>query len=148
MNVMNWKEVEPRVFSAGQPGPGDWSVIAANGVRTVINLRPQSEQPGVDAEALVRAHGLDYYSLPVASAADLSSECVATFASLLERLRPEGVVVHCGSGNRVGALFALARGREPGVTVPEALDYGRRAGLTTLESQVAALLNNWRASVT
>jgi hypothetical protein len=43
--------------------------------------------------------------------------------------------VHCGSGNRVGALAALLAAEE-GADIDEALDVGRAAGLTRLEAVV------------
>ncbi|MCH7821705.1 MAG: hypothetical protein IIA07_06780 [Proteobacteria bacterium] len=45
------------------------------------------------------------------------------------------VLVHCGSGNRVGAILAL-RHRLSGADDEEALSYGRSAGLTGLEPVV------------
>jgi protein tyrosine phosphatase (PTP) superfamily phosphohydrolase (DUF442 family) len=62
------------------------------------------------------SHGLDYHEFPVSSPADFAPARVAAFAELMARLRPHGVLVHCGSGNRVGAMFALSHAREPGVT--------------------------------
>ena len=140
VSIPNLLQVERGVWSAGQPAAGDWAGLAATGVRAVVNLRAAAEQPGVDEGAAVRSHGLDYHEFPVSSPADFAPARVAAFAELLGRLRPDGVLVHCGSGNRVGAMFALSRAREPGVTVDAALDYGRRAGLLSLEPQIAALL--------
>ena len=140
VSIPNLLQVERGVWSAGQPAAGDWAGLAATGVRAVVNLRAAAEQPGVDEGAAVRSHGLDYHEFPVSSPADFAPARVAAFAELLARLRPDGVLVHCGSGNRVGAMFALSHAREPGVTVDAALDYGRRAGLSGLEPQTAALL--------
>jgi uncharacterized protein (TIGR01244 family) len=139
MSIPNWKQVETGIYSSGQPSPTDWSQLPAAGVRAVVNLRGPEEQPGFDEAKAVRASGLEYYEMPVRSLDDLSAERIAEFAGLVARLRADGVLVHCGSGNRVGAIFALSRARE-GATAPEALDYGRRAGLTGLEPQIAALL--------
>ena len=140
MKVPNWKVVEPGIYSAGQPEPDDWRDIKEAGVSAVVNLRPASEQPGVDEAAAVRALGLEHHHLPIASAADLDDERVSLFGALIARLRGGGVLVHCGSGNRVGALFALSRAREPGVTLQQALAYGRTAGLAGLEPQVAEII--------
>ena len=144
MSIPNLIQVESGVWSAGQPETGDWARLPADGIRAVVNLRGADEQPRLDEAAAVRACGLDYHALPVSSPADFTPERVAAFADLVARLRAGGVLVHCGSGNRVGAMFALARGREPGVSVDAALDYGRRAGLTGLEPQIAALLRGAR----
>ena len=140
MSIPNLLKVESGVWSAGQPAAGDWAGLVATGVRAVVNLRPAAEQPGVDEGAAVRSQGLDYHEFPVSSPADFAPARVAAFTELVARLRAEGVLVHCGSGNRVGAMFALGHAREPGVTLDAALEYGRRAGLSSLEPQVAALL--------
>ena len=144
MSIPNLLQVESGVWSAGQPAADDWARLPAGGIRAVVNLRGADEQPGLDEAAAVRARGLDYHAFPVSTPADFAPERVAAFAGLVARLRTGGVLVHCGSGNRVGAMFALARGREPDVTVDEALDYGRRAGLAGLEPQVAMLLRSAR----
>ena len=140
MNVPNWKTVEPGIYSSGQPAAEDWRNIAEAGVCAVVNLRPDSEQPGVDEAAAVRTAGLEYHHLPIASSGDMTDERVSSFSALIDRLRGRGVLVHCGSGNRVGAMFALSQGRKPGATLQGALAYGRTAGLTGLESAVAQML--------
>jgi len=140
MKVPNWRMVEPGIYSSGQPAPDDWRDVAQAGVAAVVNLRPVSEQPGVDEGAAVRAQGLEYHNLPIDSAADLDDEHVSRFGALIARLRGRGVLVHCGSGNRVGAMFALSRAREPGVTLQQALAYGRTAGLVGLEPQVVQII--------
>jgi uncharacterized protein (TIGR01244 family) len=144
MSIPNLLQVESGVWSAGQPGPDEWARLPEAGIGAVVNLRGADEQPGFDEAAAVRKLGLDYHAFPVGSPADFGPERVAAFAELVARLRPKGVLVHCGSGNRVGAMFALARAREPGISVDAALEYGRRAGLVGLEPQVATLLRNAR----
>ncbi|MDR5880476.1 hypothetical protein [Caballeronia sp. LZ032] len=51
------------------------------------------------------------------------------------------VIVHCGSGNRVGALFALRAAWVKGVDVPKAIEIGRQHGLTKLEDDVRRILS-------
>jgi protein tyrosine phosphatase (PTP) superfamily phosphohydrolase (DUF442 family) len=50
------------------------------------------------------------------------------------------VLVHCGSGNRVGALLAL-RASINGASDEEALELGRQAGLTRAEAVVLERLD-------
>jgi protein tyrosine phosphatase (PTP) superfamily phosphohydrolase (DUF442 family) len=45
-------------------------------------------------------------------------------------------VVHCGSGNRAGAILAMKAFHVDGLSAEEALALGRRAGLTKLEPVV------------
>ena len=50
------------------------------------------------------------------------------------------VIAHCGSGNRVGALYALREHYVRGATPADALAFGKRAGLTALAGKVASVL--------
>ena len=139
MNVLNWRAFAPGLYSAGQPTPIQWREIRDTGVRAVLNLRPDDEQPGVDEAGLVAAAGLLYCHLPVASGDALDAACIAEFSRILD-LHPEGLLIHCGSGNRVGALVALRERRRHGASVENALAAGRAAGLTGLSTKVAELL--------
>ena len=113
----------------GQPGADDWRALAARGIATVINLRPDGELEGRDEAAEVAAAGLAYRQVPVAGLAGITTDN----ASLLwQAIRDaEGpVLVHCASGNRVGALLALGAANEDGIAPDQALAFGRSAGLT------------------
>ncbi len=50
------------------------------------------------------------------------------------------VLVHCGSGNRVGALFALRAAWLQGVAPAEAVALGKAAGMTALEPAIRGIL--------
>lgn len=140
MNVMNLHEFAPGLYAAGQPTPREWPEIAKAGVRTVLNLRPENEQPGFREAELARNAGLEYLYLPVGSADMLDDERVAAFDALLARYAEGGMLIHCGTGNRVGALVALRAHRFLGASLGEALAAGRQAGLTGLEPRVRELL--------
>ena len=113
----------------GQPGADDWRALAARGIATVIDLRADGELEGRDEAAEVAAAGLAYRQVPVAGLAGITTDN----ASLLwQAIRDaEGpVLVHCASGNRVGALLALGAANEGGIAPDQALAFGRSAGLT------------------
>ena len=132
---------EPRAgwFTAGQPSAQAWPALKARGVGTVINLRPAEEQPGRDEAAEVGASGLDYVALPVAGAADVTAANADALWARLQRARGP-VLVHCASGNRVGALLAIGTARQGGMTPAQALAFGREAGLGSLEPRVREVL--------
>ena len=52
----------------------------------------------------------------------------------------KSTLLHCSSGNRVGALIALAAFWCEGLTAQESLDKGLQAGLTKLLPQIKQLL--------
>ncbi|WP_147652561.1 beta-lactamase hydrolase domain-containing protein [Vulcaniibacterium gelatinicum] len=130
-----FREPQPGLLTGGQPDAAAWPALAARGVRTVINLRPQAEMGGRDEAAEVAAAGLRYVNLPVAGAADITpAQADALWAAL--QGSDGAVLVHCASGNRVGALLALAMQRHGGMTPEQALAFGRAAGLKGLEPVV------------
>jgi len=59
---------------------------------------------------------------------------------MVHAYNPSPVLVHCMSGNRVGALFALRAFWLQGMSAVEALAVGRRYGLTKLEPLVVQIL--------
>jgi sulfide:quinone oxidoreductase len=99
------------------------------GVRTIINNRPDGEDPGqlpaAEARRLAEALGIAYHHIPI-TAATLSRADVDAFAATL-RDAPAPVVAHCRSGTRSTLLWALSRMREgadPLALVAEAARHG------------------------
>ncbi len=104
----------PGVSVAGRLDRADIDALAATGVRTIINNRPDGEDPGqlaaASARRIAEAHGIAYHHIPI-TAATLSRADVDAFAAVL-RDGPEPVVAHCRSGTRSALLWALTRMRE------------------------------------
>ncbi len=123
----------PGLYTAGQPAPTDWAAIRALGIRTVINLRPPAEEAGRDEGAEVRAAGMRYLDIPVAHAAGINPDNARLLHAALAPAHGGGVLVHCATGNRAGALLALEQADFDGVTPQAALELGRKAGVTALE---------------
>ena len=124
------------LYAGGQPTARDLASLKAQGVHTVIDLRADAEDRGYDEAAEAARLGLRYLPMPIAGAADITPAQARALDGLLDQAGDAGVLLHCASGNRVGALLALAAalaGSPPG----EALDLGRRAGLRSLEPVVA-----------
>lgn len=120
--------------SAGQPDAEAIKLFADAGYVAVIDLRGEKEKRGFDERAVVEQYGLEYVSMPVAGAGAINYAGARYLDSLLSRFDGP-VLVHCASGNRVGALLAL-RASLAGADDAEALTYGKSAGLTRLESAV------------
>jgi uncharacterized protein (TIGR01244 family) len=107
-------ELAPGLCATGKLDKTDIEALAAKGVRTIINNRPDGEDPGqlpaAEARRIAEAHGIAYHHVPV-TAASLSRADVDAFAQVLARA-PQPVVAHCRSGTRSTLLWALARMRE------------------------------------
>jgi len=107
----------------------DIEALAQTGVRTIVNNRPDGEDPGqlpaAEARRLAEALGIAYHHIPI-TAATLSRADVDAFAAIL-RSAPAPVVAHCRSGTRSTLLWALSRmreGAEPLGLVAEAARHG------------------------
>ena len=142
VSMNTFRQIEHDVFSGGQPTPEDLSRLADTGVRTVINLRAPNEPIGFDEAAEITRLGMRYRVVPIADGSNLTPDKVDEFARAVEDARGHGpVLIHCGSGNRVGAAIALRDGWTLGRTMASALAAGRAAGLTQLEPTVVELLS-------
>ena len=126
------------VTTAGQPDAEAFKVFADAGYVAVIDIRTAGEDRGLDQAAVVQGLGMDYLQMPVGGRDSITFENAEKLDQLIG-LYDEPVLVHCGSANRVGALFALNVYRETG-DVDKALEAGRAAGLTRLEGVVKEVI--------
>ncbi len=121
---------------SGQPSVDSIMKLRSAGITTVIDLRPDSETPDLDEKAVAEKAGLRYHSLPIAGAAGLTHENVAKFDQLLKDSAGQHVLMHCASGNRVGAMMALRARWIQGKSEEEALAIGKASGMTHLSEAV------------
>jgi uncharacterized protein (TIGR01244 family) len=138
LGIPSLRKLDAGVWTSGQPDAAQLRAARAAGLKTVVSLCPAGEC-GWDERATAESLGLRFASLPVGAACDLSEEASRSLHDLLESCE-KPVLVHCGSSNRVGALFALKEFFVHGRAVDEALSYGRAAGLTGLETAVRSIL--------
>src|SRR5260370_15660193 len=125
----NLAALAPGISAAGALDQHDIEALADQGVRTIINNRPDGEDPGqlpaAEACQIAEAHGIAYHHIPV-TAASLSRADVDAFAAVLANA-PTPIVAHCRSGTRSTLLSSLARlreGADPGALVAEAARHG------------------------
>lgn len=123
------------LLTGGQPSAEHFKTAAEAGYATVINLRAGDEPGTRDERPEVEALGMAYVSIPVSGADGIS---VANATALAGALGASSgpVLLHCGTGNRAGALLAMKAFHIDGVPADAALELGKRAGLTTLEPVV------------
>lgn len=114
----------------GQIVLDDLAAFAKNGFATVINHRPDNEEPGqldhVTAEAEAKRQGLAYIYQPIVSSA-ITRKDVHDFQNMLLR-EGKPIVAHCRSGTRCYLIYALTRvlneGESPLALVAEAAAKG------------------------
>jgi len=126
------------ISASGQPDAEQLALFSAAGYVAVVDLRGESEDRGLDEAAAVEGLGMDYVTLPISNADAISWDNATKLEEILASYAGP-VLVHCGSGNRVGALLALSSSKN-GADDEDAVAYGRAAGLTGLESVVRSRL--------
>ncbi len=131
--LSDWDQI-----SSGQPDGATLDVLEAAGFTTIIDIRTAGEDRGIDEAQEVAARNMTYISFPIGGASDVSYENARELDRLLSSIDGP-VLVHCQSGNRVGALYAL-REKLAGASNEEAMAVGKSAGLTRLEPVVAKRL--------
>ncbi len=137
--VFGLRQPRAGLFTGGPPQADAWPKIAAGGVSTVIDLRLPAEKGGQEEAEKVRALGMAYEELPIAGATAITGENAARLWRLVSQANGP-VVVHCASGNRVGALLSIGAWQQGGMTAQQALEFGKSAGLGSLEPQVREFL--------
>lgn len=141
ITLKNANGYNQQYITGGQPTIADLEKLAKADVKIVINLRGKGEFSAFNEQDVVERLGMTYISLPVVSAEDLSAENVKKFHQLLKN-NDSRTLVHCASGNRVGAFFALDAFLFGHKTKIEALEIGSKTGLTRLEGQVIKIIES------
>ena len=129
-------------FVSGAIDAADVGRIRAAGVKHLINLRTAEESQGFDEARIATGLGLDYLAIPIVGAQSLTKENAQKLNQLLEQAGDELTLIHCASGNRVGALIAVREAWIKGRSTEAAIAEGKRWGLTSLEEAVRSTLQN------
>jgi uncharacterized protein (TIGR01244 family) len=120
--------------SSGQPSEAVLKNFADAGYGTIIDLRMPDEDRGMDEQAVVESLGMTYVTMLIGGADDISFENAAVLDDIMSGL-DQPALVHCASGNRVGAMIAL-RSKANGASNEEALAAGKAAGATRMEEVI------------
>lgn len=109
--AMETRRIDEHVSVSPQIDPADVEAIKAAGFTTIVNNRPDDEEPGQPSGAAVQAAaeaaGVGYVEIPVTQAG-FSGNQVAAMRNVLET-SPGPVFAFCRSGTRSCNLWALAR---------------------------------------
>jgi len=103
--IANWRRLDARVTTSGQPTMAQLGDIASLGVRHIINLGLHTQAhalPG-EAEAVARL-GMNYIHIPVDFAVPTEAD-FTLFRTAYESTTPDLVHVHCIFNWRVSAFF-------------------------------------------
>lgn len=146
---MNLKKVTPRFLVSDQLSVTDVGIAAAQGVRTIVNNRPDGEEQTQPASAELKqaaeSLGLGFIELPI-TPGSITDEQIDTFESIARDVAAP-VLAFCRSGARAMSLWALAEARTLDVeaVLAAAMDAGhdlenlrdRLASRSTVQAHVA-----------
>ncbi|MBA6252753.1 MAG: hypothetical protein ACI9O3_000309 [Colwellia sp.] len=138
LSAKNATQYSQQFIIGGQPSESDLIMLSKSGIKTVINLRGTGEFDDFDEQAKVEALGMNYIAIPISGASDINKENLTLFTAAITN--KEQAFVHCASGNRVGAMFALDAHFNHNKSIDEAIVTGKKAGLTSLEATVKKVL--------
>ncbi len=110
-------------------------ILQQAGVEWVINLQPDEELT-FDEKQTIEQVGINYTQIPIKGAEDLKQTVIMQFDQAIRHAQGKQTLIHCKSGNRVGAVVALRAGWLRGRKIDTAIERGKAYGLTGLEQEV------------
>ncbi len=138
--VRNYTKVDATIGCAGATDAKALGSVAKLGYRAVLNLREATEN-GVNIEesrAAAEAAGLEYIHLPFKGSAP-DPKVADEFLRIVANTDNHPLFIHCGSANRVGALWVIKRMLVDGWSEERAVTEAKAIGLSSEALQKFAL---------
>jgi protein tyrosine phosphatase (PTP) superfamily phosphohydrolase (DUF442 family) len=126
--VVNATQPEPRLLTAGQPGPDHLKALQAAGVEVVFDIRDPMEPRPFDEPSVVEQLGMEYVNVPVRQGA-LDDEMMDRALATLRKNLNRPMLLHCASANRVGGMLIPYFILDRGMSEEEAVEAAMRIGL-------------------
>jgi len=105
--IYNYRKVDDRVITGGQPTAAQLKSAAEEGCTTVINLATLNPRYSLEDEAgLVRSLGMTYCHIPVDWEHPTEGDFEA-FEKAVQQLAPGKTLIHCAANFRVTAFYSL-----------------------------------------
>ena len=136
--MVNYTRIDATVACAGATPPEAMAALKDLGFTAVINFRTVGERgETVDAgQAAAEAAGLKYHHIPFRQP---SAEVAERFLETVAEPSNQPVYIHCGSANRVGAMWMIKRVKLDGWSVDDAMAEAEMIGLSSQNLKEFAL---------
>ncbi len=121
-----------KTILCGQPSATDFAEAKKRGIKVILSVRTQGEV-NWDEKAAVEKAGLKFEHIPFRTTESLNDKVFAKTLKLLANQKKEPVLFHCGSANRVGAIWATHRVLNDGLSIEAAFKEGKEVGLRNME---------------
>ena len=138
--ITNFSRVDAVVACGGATETSALAGLKQDGFVSVINLRVASE-PGANVDASraeAERAGLKYHHLPFSPSAP-DAKVVEQFLATVADKSNQPVYIHCGSANRVGAVWLVKRVLQDGWPLEKATTEAKAIGLTSAQLEKFAL---------
>lgn len=126
--IRNFLRIDKQFCSGGQPRLEHLARLKAEGVTTIINLRPRTEHRATEEEEKAKELGLRYFNIPVVFA-EPKDEQVTEFLKITDDKANRPAFIHCAGAIRVGAFWMIRRVLRDGWTIEAAEEEAKRIGL-------------------
>lgn len=126
------------LFLAGQPSTDDIAAIQEKGIKRVITLRENGEVDW-DEAGKFKSAGIEFSSIPFRSTESLNDDVFSKVRLLLQDSQDTPTMLHCGSANRVGAVWMVHRVLDQGVELEKAIAEAKTIGLRNPAYQEKAI---------
>lgn len=128
--IVNFSRVDAVVACGGATETSALDGLAKDGFKSVINLRLASEaNANIELNAShARSLRLNYIHIPF-NAAQPEPKVLDEFLAAIANKANQPAYVHCGSANRVGAVWLVKRVLQDGWTVEKATEEAKLIGL-------------------
>lgn len=124
-NVVNVKHL----YFSEQPDAETFAEAINHDVKVVIDLREPDESDWDEAGAAGDA-GLIYYNVPVASSgSSFDPLAMQKISALAVQHKEHGILLHCSSGNRASAWFAVHLVDDHGMETEPSIALAHKTGL-------------------
>jgi len=126
-------QVTERIYRGAQPYGEGWNSLAKLGVKTVIDLRPESEHSCKAEKLAVEAAGMHYVNVPLNGVHAPSDRKISKVLALLDD-SASPIFMHCRRGaDRTGTVIACYRITHDGWSNRRALKEATSYGMSWLE---------------
>ena len=126
------KHLHGNIYVSGQITADDFPALQEAGIKTIINNRPDGEEPGqltaAQAAELAEQYGMLYHYLPMVNGQPLPDNLVPDFKTAVEA-NDEPVLIHCRSGMRSSFLWAMGQIPAGNISVDDAIAAAFAAGI-------------------
>ena len=126
--IRNFLRVNQDFCTGGQPRVEHLEKLKAEGVKTIINLRPPGEHRAAEEEEAAKKLGLRYINIPVVYATPKEEDADA-FLKATDDKENRPAFIHCAAAIRVGAFWMIRRVLRDGMTVEAAEEEAKKVGL-------------------